>query len=229
MSKSTGVIPRAINAKIVATARQIADQMGYLTASISRRTDIINYLMSHQDVGKALESYIAKTKIRSHIKDNILRAYSQEQFVTYSMDDHVNWGRKKFNLAKLMLVGQDKGSPRRSVYWLKDEASGDSIIIGESAYKCWESALRSALLFIAKNKVSRSSNNVRIVLCLSPGTAQVTSAEEKFLSDVLRPIGVNIRIVRKALGAKESEYTFTPMQIEIREAAHISKSSFTAG
>ena len=228
MAKNFGVIPKTINAKIVATARQIADQMGYLNASIGRRTDIINHLMSHPDVGKALESYIAKTKVRSHIKDNILRAFSQEQFVTYCVDDHIKWGARRFNLRELMLVGQDKVSPRRSVYWLKDEERMISVIVAESAYKSWESALRAALLYIAKNKVTNVSDGVRIVLCLSPGTTQVTPAEEKFLSDVLRPIEVSVRIVRKSPVSKELEYAITSDQIEWRDAAHRSNADFTA-
>ena len=194
---NTNIIPDAINSKIVSKARAIADEMGYLNAAISDRTRIINNLSAHSEVGKELEKFLPKDKVRSHIKDNILRAYSQEQFVPYGEQEHKHWGEKKFGYKNLILVSQEKGSPRRSVYWFKDDETNESLIISESAYKCWESALRLALLFLAKNKVSKCSSDVKIALSLSPGTSVISNSEEKFLSETLAYINVYLQVVRR--------------------------------
>lgn len=197
MKRNLPKIPDAVYARIKTAAQNIASEMGYLNASNSVRSTIINALVDNTDVGKRLSDYLDKTRVRSHIKDNILRAMSQQQFFNYPIDEQVEWCKSRYGAERLIVVERECSNPRRSVYWLKDEMTGFSVFVAECAYRCWESALRAALLFIAKNKVT-TEGGFKILLSLSPGQAMVSEREEQFLREALAAIDVDIRIVRKS-------------------------------
>lgn len=200
MKRNLPKIPIAVCEKIKANAQRIAQAMGYLNASNSMRSVIIDTLVSHADVGKRLSDYLDRARIRSHIKDNILRALSQQQFFNYPINEQIAWCRNHYGAENLIVVGSEHSNPRRSVYWLKDEKTGFSVFIAECAYRCWESALRTALLFMAKNK-ALTDDNFRILLSLSPGQSRVTEHEEQFLRSALTAVNVDVRIVRTSVRA----------------------------
>lgn len=140
MKRNTPKIPVAVYEKITRAAQDIASGMGYLNASNSMRSLIIDTLVVHAEVGKRLSDYLDKSRIRSHIKDNILRAMSQRQFVNYSTDEQIEWCKGHYGVENLIVVEKECSNPRRSVYWLKDEPTGFSVFVAECAYRCWESA-----------------------------------------------------------------------------------------
>jgi SOS-response transcriptional repressor LexA len=204
MKRSSPKIPPEVYQKIKSAAQKLAFDMGYLNASIPMRSTIIDSLVSHEEVGKVLANYLDKTRLRSHIKDNILRALSQQQFKPYPIEEHIKWCNAHYGVNSLIVVDRECSSQRRSVYWLKDEETKFSVFVAECAYKCWESALRAALLFIAKNKVGPDAR-FKILLSLSPGQSVVPDREEQFLRYALSAVNVDMRIVRLSdLAALES-------------------------
>ena len=184
-------IPNNVRNQIFAAARAEVAKGNYVTASIGEKSAFIDYLTELPSVGGVLAKHIEETNLRSWIKDNVLRALSREQFKQPTRQEHIDWCNDKFGVEDFVPFAS---CPHLKAF--KSESQPIFVVIGESSFKSWESALRVALLFVAgRNGLMAKNVTTHIVLSLSIGAKSVTDSDRKLISTALSLSNVMVRFV----------------------------------
>lgn len=184
-------IPNNVKNQIFAAARAEVLKGNYVTASIGEKSAFIDYLTELPTVGGVLSKHIEETNLRSWIKDNILRALSREQFKQPSRQEHIDWCNARFGIDDFVPFAS---CPHVKAF--KSESKPFFVVIGESSFKSWESALRVALLFVAgRSGLMEKNVTTHIVLSLSIGAKPVTESDRKLITTALSLSNVEVRFV----------------------------------
>ena len=165
-----------------------ADAHGYMSRSRTENGSFMTDLVDDPEVGEVLSEFIDKGEIRTYIKDSIINRYTKERkkevLKVISPIDTINKLYSK--TAKVVqVIGE---------VTLCNSDCGDVFVVSNGNYLKWETALRKALEFIAREpKYVFNGRAPEICLQLAVLSLGVTDGDKKLISDALDSLNVKVR------------------------------------
>jgi hypothetical protein len=174
-------VPYDIAKQIKQAVFQEADDVRYLSQSRTSNGVFLEQLISKPEIGGRLAEYMAKTEVKTYIKDAILNRYSKDKLKENKPSD-----LKKIIHSTLSLKNAEhvESAANQGIELYK--AGGKFVVVADGTYLKWETAMRKALLYIASKPFGENKNSdVFILLTLFARQQKVVASENKYLAKAL--------------------------------------------
>jgi hypothetical protein len=178
-------LPKDVVKAMRATVYSAADEAKYVGMSRGASGLFLNQLVADKDVGGRLEMYMPKQEIRHYIKDAILNRYSKDRRRNALLVDCRNVITEIFGIDTELSDGNGDVSLYRSPV----ARGAQYVVVSNGTYLKWETALRKALMFVAKSPFSRTAASVRILLLLHAQGKIVPGSDKDVLNAALSRCG----------------------------------------
>lgn len=160
-----------------------ADKVDYLARSRTDNGNFLDQLVKSSSVGGRLSQYMAKSEIRTYIKDAILNRYSKDKAQTEQPEDLSSIIKQKIGIDAEFLERDEKA--KLSLFKSIDDNC--FVIVADGTYLKWETALRKALLYIAaKPFSSRTDMKIKILLALFARHQKISPSDSAHLERALK-------------------------------------------
>jgi hypothetical protein len=170
---------------------RIADEERYLFKSRRENGLFMDFLVQHPNVGGILSDYLPKERIRTYVKDGVLRVYTK-----LKRDIALPVGSDRIKIIISDVFGTECDIVERKLdIVLVRFVNGDFCIIALGTILKWETALRKALEVncqIKKSNQSKSKNH--LLLLLAKLNLPLTDSDLKHLVVTLGNIDVRVFI-----------------------------------
>ena len=184
-------IPKDVAKQIKAKIFAILDEKDYLHQSRKENGQLMDELVSDDEIGGVLGEYIPKSSIKTYIKDAVLNLYSKAAYQKLFSVENVEL---KISEKEGLGVNRIEGSYANKILFLRAE-NGTLIVAGIGTVTKWETALRKALEFIEKSPKLPPQNGVmKKYICLSSKDKVITQNEYNHIQRTLSIIGANVII-----------------------------------
>lgn len=186
------LLPKNERHKMRRTIYEKADAFDYLHKSQLENSAFMDDLVKAPDVGGILSQYMTKEKIRTYIKDGVLKKYSRlkrESALPSDTGDMLPTVEKIYG-RKAHGIHSKKGL---LMYRFED---GDVLVAAMGTLLKWETALRKALEFIAKAPgLPPKDASLHVLLVIAVMNCPTTSADREHLISALDYIGVKLYFI----------------------------------
>ena len=182
-------IPTEIKQKIMNKVEAMCDDWGYSNRSRKENTFFMEKLCGDPEVGGKLGNWIERNKIRTHIKDNIIRPLQSKKNT-----ENIPWEDAELVELITNLTGcacsleceSSKKTAKIIAYYSEQEGVTKYYSYARGHWDKWESALRNALYGAYECPAyNNSPENFRIFLGLSSAKTP-SSNDQMMLKRILR-------------------------------------------
>jgi len=189
MTKS---LPAKISKQIKQAVYKKADEHGYGSRTRADNSAFMDSLVADVEVGGVLKNYMDNAVIRTYIKDAILNAYAKQRgreiLSARSATDTV---QQLFEVATSVIYKHKDNGKVVSVCRSDD---GRIFVVSEGTVLKWETALRKALVLIARQPgLTVDGRTPAICLQLADINANITDGDKKHIKTALLAISVKAR------------------------------------
>jgi hypothetical protein len=173
-------VPYEVAKEIKELVFEEADEVRYLSQSRTNNGVFLEQLVNKPEVGGRLADYMAKTEVKTYIKDAILNRYAKDKLSQQRPTQLKSVIETTIGLKNAELV-EESASKGIKLY----EASGKFVVVSDGTYLKWETALRKALLFISNKPFAQVPDSVSILLTLFARHQKVPASDNKHLAKAL--------------------------------------------
>jgi hypothetical protein len=169
-----------------------ADTVDYMHKSRRENGVFMDNLVRDSAVGGILSQYLEKERIRTYIKDGVLRVYTKEK-----RESALPSEPKDMLPIVEALYGQGifEIDNNNDVFLLRLKNS-DLLLVAMGTLLKWETALRKALDFIAKSPgLPPADAKLNILLIIAVLNRPITASDREHLISALDYIGVKLHFV----------------------------------
>ena len=186
------MVPKHIASDIKKKTFAILDERNYLGQSRKENGKLMAELVSMPEIGGVLAEYMAKSAIKTYIKDAIINAYSK---AAYAKSISVDVIEEKISQHEGIKVNCIEGKCSDKLLFLRAD-NGDLFVAGIGTVTKWETSLRKALEFIEKaSNLPPSDCNLKIYLILSSLEKRIPQSELDHIVRSLDFIGVKVEVI----------------------------------
>lgn len=186
------MVPKHIASDIKKKTFAILDERNYLGQSRKENGKLMAELVSMSEIGGVLSEYMAKSAIKTYIKDAIINAYSK---AAYAKSLSVGVIEEKISQHEGVKVNWVEGKCSDKLLFLRAE-NGDLFVAGIGTVTKWETSLRKALEFIEKApNLPPSDCKLKIYLILSSLEKSIPQSELDHIVKSLDFIGVKVEVI----------------------------------
>jgi hypothetical protein len=173
-------VPYDVAKEIKELVFEEADQVRYLSQSRTNNGVFLENLVNKPEVGGRLADYMAKTEVKTYIKDAILNRYAKDKLSQQRPTELKSVIQTIIGLTNAELV-EESAAKGIKLY----KASDKFVVVSDGTYLKWETALRKALLFISNKPFAQDSSSVSILLTLFARHQKVPASDNKHLAKAL--------------------------------------------
>lgn len=175
-------IPDNIGQKIKDSVYREADKFNYLAKSRTENGKFLDKLLKMPQIGGIISQYIEKGNIRTYIKDAILNRYTKDKQRLSKPTSYIKIVKETFNLPDDSTLLQESNN----IHIIKSVSSKSFVIVTLGTYLKWETALRKALLYLAKAPFFKDNQNQSfILLSLYARGQRIPDSDKKLLNSAL--------------------------------------------
>lgn len=155
-----------------------ADEAGY---PLSRPNSgvFIDKLVENPDIGGKLSAFMDKSRVRTYIKDGILNRYTKDKKSEKKPVGFEDIIEKCLNV-KCAFAEAD-GDQQIKLY----KGLGINVVVADGTFLKWETALRKALIYVAKNSLSKNGNDTKVLLSLFANNKKISTPDKLLLQEAL--------------------------------------------
>ena len=184
-------LDKNVQKKVKRTVFKKADEFGYMKCSRVESGRFIDSLVDDPEVGKVLNEYMSKERVRTYIKDGILNAYTKattkKALAAFPPESVVE---NNYNETAVVI---QKGKGKQSRLFVLRAESGNIYVVSGGTVLKWETALRNALEIIANEpKLTIKGNAPSICLMLSLTCQCLTEADKNHIITAVGVVGVKV-------------------------------------
>lgn len=182
-------LPKIIQGKIKAIVFKKADEFGYMECGRIESGKFLDMLVEDEEVGKVINQYMPKERVRTYIKDGILNAYTK----AFTRKALASSTPEKTILDiygdEAMIIHEGKG--KQSGLFVLRSGSGKIYVVSGGTVLKWETALRKALDVLASKPGLVIDNNTPFI-CLKLSTAgqSLTDADKSHIISALAAVRI---------------------------------------
>ncbi len=188
------ILPNDVMLDVRRTIYEKADEVDYMHKSRQENGDFMDKLVRDNRVGGILSQYLPKERIRTYIKDGVLRVYTKEK-----RENALPAKSKDIIPIVEELYGQGiceiDNSNDLFLFKLDD---GNLLLMATGTLLKWETALRKALEFISKAPgLPPAEAKLHILLIIAVLNCPTTAPDRKHLISALDYIGVKLHFIEE--------------------------------
>lgn len=189
----SNAIPDDIGQTIKDLVYKEADKFNYLAKSRTENGNFLNKLVSMPKIGGKLLDFISRDNVRTYIKDAILNRYTKDKLKKAKPVSYIEYVKREYELPDDTCLLEECSIDNIQI--IKSISQRTYIIISEGTYLKWETALRKALLCLAKYPfVNDAKNKVCILLSLYARSQRIPDSDKKLLDRALKRANVRVYI-----------------------------------
>lgn len=186
------ILPKEVMLEIRSAIYRKADDADYMHKTRIESGAFMDSLVKADDVGVILSNYMKKEKIRTYIKDGVLRVYTKAKR-KYALPSNLE---DLLPIVKLIYRQSAHKIDAENDLFLLRLDDNDLLLVAFGTLLKWESALRKALEYIAKAPgLPSETEKIQILLVIAVLNCPTTQADRNHLISALDYIGVKLSFV----------------------------------
>jgi len=174
-------LPKNVRDEVKAQIYRRADAHNYMERTRNENSMFMDNLIVDPLVGKRLEEFIEREKVRIYIKDGVLNQYAKEKQRSLFVANPTDIIRKCFSVETFLVKG-DAGIS------LCASAQHKQFVVCNGTILKWETAVRKALEFVRQHTTERPE----IVLYLVEPRANMTASDYEYIKYCINLIGISV-------------------------------------
>ena len=174
-------LPKNVRDEVRTQIYRRADAHNYMERTRSENSVFMDNLIADPLVGKRLEEFIEREKVRIYIKDGVLNQYAKEKQRSLFVADPTDIIKKMFSV-ETAIMKEDTGIS------LCVSSQHRQFVVCRGTTIKWETAVRKAIEFVIRHTTGRPE----IVLYLVEPRANMTSSDYEHIKHCMNLIGINV-------------------------------------
>jgi len=177
-------VPDDVAKEIKERIYELANECNYLALGRTDSGKFMTQLVTLDDVGGCLASYMKKAEIRTYIKDAVLNRYSKDRTEEERPDSFEPIIQDILGFA----VEKEVDLPNSNQLYKQSDfhPNKNYVIVSEGTLLKWETALRKALLSIGSMPISKNEGvSITVLLSLFAQYQRITASDRQHLYDSL--------------------------------------------